>query len=70
MYLACAVFNKKKKRNGSEIHYEKREDWRADERKSKDHKTYFAFAKAVERPTNRTARSVCDDMYLILDTIT
>lgn len=32
--------------------------------------TYLAFAKAVERPTNRTARSVCDDMYLILETIT
>lgn len=32
--------------------------------------TYPALARAVERPTNRTARSVWDDMYLILETIT
>lgn len=32
--------------------------------------TYPALARAVERPINLTARSVCDDMYLILDTIT
>lgn len=31
---------------------------------------YLAFAKAVERPTNLTFRSVCDDIYLILETIT
>lgn len=33
-------------------------------------RTYPAFAKAVESPTNRTGLSVCDDMYLILETIT
>lgn len=31
---------------------------------------YLAFAKAVERPTNLTFLSVCDDIYLILETIT
>lgn len=55
---------------GREIHKKKREDLRVYQSKNKVHKTYCAFAKAVERPTNRTARSVCDDMYLILDTIT
>lgn len=32
--------------------------------------TYPALASAVERPINRTGRSVWDDIYLILDTIT
>lgn len=32
--------------------------------------TNHALAKAVERPMNRIGQSVCDDIYLILDTIT
>lgn len=32
--------------------------------------TYCAFANAVERPTNLIDRSVCEDIYLILETIT
>lgn len=32
--------------------------------------TNRALAKAVERPMNRIGQSVCDDIYLILDTIT
>lgn len=32
--------------------------------------THQAFANAVDRPTKRIERSVCDDMYLILETMT
>jgi hypothetical protein len=32
--------------------------------------TYRALANAVDKPTNRIERSVCDDMYRILDTMT
>lgn len=38
--------------------------------KSEQWTTYCAFANAVERPINRTGLSVCDDIYLIRDTIT
>jgi Tat protein secretion system quality control protein TatD with DNase activity len=33
-------------------------------------KAYRALANAVDKPTNRIERSVCDDMYRILDTMT
>lgn len=39
-------------------------------RSQKQKDDYRAFASAVDKPTNRTGNSVCDEIYLIRETIT